>query len=141
MDIDATDWEIAEELPHGMLYWVKPGVVAAIPDDGVVETLDLSQLVYDGYCRCAEKVGHPIGIVVFVDRLGDQTPEVREFWAKVMQPDVLCAVALVCSSFFARAVSSFLMGIRRPVVPTRMFATLEQAVAWSRRQLPPHVDG
>ena len=140
MDIDTTAWKVAVDLPHGVLHWIEPGVVAAIPDDGVVETPDLSQKVYDGYAQCAEELGHPIAIVVFVDRLGDQTPEVREFWAKVMQPDVLCAVALVCSSFFARAVGSFFMGIRRPIVPTRMFATLDQGLAWARKRLSSLVD-
>ena len=139
MGIDTTSWEVAVDLPHGMLYWIEPGVVAAIPDDGVVETPDLSQKVYDGYTQCAQEYGSPIGIVVFVDHLGDQTPEVREFWAKVMQPDVLCAVALVCSSFFARAVGSFFMGIRRPIVPTRMFATLEQGLAWARKRTAPQL--
>lgn len=141
MGIDTSGWEQAVDLPHGALFWLEAGIVAAIPDDGVVETPDLSQLVYDGYAKCAKEYERPIGIVVFVDHLGDQTPEVREFWAKVMQPDVLCAVALVCSSFFARAVASLFMGIRRPTVPTRMFATQEKAVAWARERLTHDVSG
>lgn len=138
--IDRTGWELAERLPHGALYWVMPGIIAAIPDDGVVETPDLSRLVYEGYSRCAAAYGKPIGIVVFVDQLGDQTPEVRRFWAEVMQQDVLCAVALVCKSLFARAVGSFFMGLRKPAVPTRMFATLEEALAWLRQRLQSDVD-
>lgn len=141
MDIDTSSWELAEQLPHGALHWIEPGIVAAIPNDGVVETPDLSKLVYEGYGRCADSVGHPVAIVVFVDQLGDQTPEVREYWAKVMQPDVLCAAALVCRSFFARAIGSFFMGIRKPIVPTRMFATLDKAITWSHKRLSPHVGG
>ena len=135
MDIDTSGWEVAEELPHGTLFWIRPGIVAAIPDDGVTETPELSQLVYDGYTRCAETFGRPVAIVVFVDRLQDQTSEVRDFWAQVMGRDVLCAAALVCDSFFARAVGSFFTGIKKPVVPTRMFATLGQATSWSQKRL------
>lgn len=129
------DWEVAIQLPHGRIYWIRPGVVAGIPDEGVVETPDQSALVYEGYRECAAEAGHPVAVVVLVDRLGDQTPEVRAFWQEVMQPDVLCCCALVSSSFFARAISSFLMGMRKPVVPTQMFATLDQAVEWSNEQL------
>ncbi len=136
MDIDIEAWEVAHPLPHGMLYWIRPGIVAAVPDEGVVETPELSATVYEGYTRCAEELGHPIAIVVLVDRLGNQTPEVREYWQQVMQPDVLACAALVSSSFFARAISSFFIGIRKPVVPTRIFGSLEQAVAWSEGFLP-----
>jgi len=135
VDLDTTGWELAEQLPHGKLFWLEPGLVAAVPDDGVIETPELARVVYEGYRRCSQVFGRPIAIVVFVDHLGDQTPEVREFWAKIMQPDVLCATALVCSSFFARAVGAFFMGIRKPVVPTRMFPTLDRAVAWSQQRL------
>ncbi len=135
MDIDTSEWEIAVELPHGALYWVEPGIVAAIPDDGVVETPYQSKLVYDGYCQCAKTFGSPIGIIVFVDRLKDQTPEVREFWAEVMQPEVLCAVAMVCRSFFSRAVATFFMGIRRPIIPMQLFATFDQALGWAHQRV------
>lgn len=135
MNIDTSAWEVAETLPHGSLYWLEPGIVAAVPDDGVAESVELSQQVYDGYARCAEAYGRPVAIVVFVDRLSDQSAEVREFWSNVMHRDVLCVVALVCKSFFARAVAGVFMGIRKPVVPTRMFARVEQAVAWCQRRL------
>jgi hypothetical protein len=135
-DIIPEDWQVAVELPHGRIYWVQPGVVAGLPDEGVVETPQLSALVYDGYRQCVEEAGHPIAVVVLVDRLGNQTPEVRAYWQGVMTPDVMCCCALVSSSFFARAISSFLMGMRKPAVPTQMFATLDQALAWSSEQLP-----
>ena len=123
------------DLPHGFIYSIAPGVVAGLPDEGVVETPELSRLVYEGYQRCAEEAGHPIAIVVLVDRLGSQTPEVREYWQEVMRPDVLGCCALVSSSFFARAISSFFIGLRKPRVPTRSFATLDQAVAWAKRHV------
>ncbi len=135
MDIDVKKWEIAVELPHGFIYRIAPGIVAGLPNEGVVETPELSQLVYDGYCRCAEEYGAPVAVVVLVDRLGNQTPEVRAFWQRVMKPDVLRCCALVSSSFFARAISSFLIGMRKPTVPTRIFSSLDEAVAWSRSTL------
>ncbi len=135
MDIDVSRWEVAVQLPHGRIYRIQPGIVAGLPDQGVVETPDLSKLVYEGYTQCADEAGHPIAIVVLVDRLGSQTPEVREYWQQVMKPDVLCCAALVSSSFFARAISSFFIGLRKPIVPTRMFKTLDDALEWSNRQL------
>jgi len=135
MDIDVDKWDVAVELPHGVIYRIQPGIVAGLPNEGVVETPELSKLVYEGYEKCAEEVGHPIAIVVLVDRLGSQTPEVREYWQKVMQPDVLCCAALVSRSFFARAISSFLIGMRKPVVPTRIFSTLDPAIEWANQEL------
>jgi hypothetical protein len=141
MEFDPAGWDLAEKLPHGALYWVARSVIVAVPDDGVVETPELAQLVYDGYTRCAQRAGHPIAIVVFVDRLGDQTPQVRQFWTDVMKPDVLCCVALVCASFFSRALGGFFMGFQPPVVPTKMFATMERAVDWSAVRLAAQSDG
>ncbi len=129
-------WDVAVELPHGRIYTIRPGIVAGIPDEGVVETRELSQKVYEGYVECTRELGHPVAVVVLVDRLGDQTPEVRKYWSEVMTPDVMCCCALVSSSFFARAISSFLIGMRPPPVPTKIFATLDQALAWAEDQLP-----
>jgi hypothetical protein len=134
-DIIPDDWQVAVELPHGRIYWIQPSIVAGLPDEGVVETPEQSALVYGGYCQCTEEVGHPVAVVVLVDRLGNQTPEVRAYWQEVMKPDVMRCCALVSSSFFARAISSFLMGMRKPVVPTQMFATLDEALTWSSEQL------
>jgi len=139
VEFDERNWEVAHALPHGMLYWIRPGIVAAVPDDGVVETPDLSAKVYAGYTRCAEERGHPIAIVVLVDQLGNQTPEVRAYWQKAMKTDVLACAALVSTSFFARAISSFFIGIRKPAVPTQVFGSLEQAVEWAEAFLPEDV--
>ncbi len=136
MDIDVQAWDEAHTLPHGKLYWIRPGIVAALPDEGVVETPDLSATVYAGYTRLAQELGHPVAIVVLVDRLGDQTPEVRRYWQQVMKTDVLCCAALVSESFFARAISSFFVGISKPEVPTRIFGTLDRAVEWAETHLP-----
>jgi len=138
MVIDSTGWEHFERLPHGELYWIAPGVMVAVPDEGVVEVVSLSQAVYDGYTRAAASVGHPIAVLVYVDRLGDQTPEVRTFWQNVMHPDVVACVALISSSFFARAISSFFIGISGPKVPTKMLGTEESALLWAKERLAAH---
>jgi len=133
--LDTRGWDVAVELPHGFIYRIAPGIVAGLPNEGVVETPELSRLVYEGYTRCAEEQGHPVAVVVLVDRLGSQTPEVRKYWAKVMKPDVLNCCALVSSSFFARAISSFFIGLRKPVVPTRIFADMDKAIGWCNEQI------
>ncbi len=134
-DLGLDAWEVAVQLPHGRIYRIRPGIVAGLPDDGVVETPELSKLVYEGYVQCTEETGSPVAVVVLVDRLGNQTPEVRAYWASVMNPDVMRCCALVSRSFFARAISSFLIGLRRPAVPTRIFAELDAAIAWAESQL------
>jgi hypothetical protein len=136
-DMDISAWDVARDLPHGFVYWMKPGVIVGWPDDGVVETVDLSQIVWDAYSECAKEFGRPVGCVVFVDRLGDQTADVRAFWQKIMTPDVLCCCALVSTSFFARAITAFFLGMRPPVVPTKMFGSEEDALAWVDGHLNP----
>ncbi len=133
-DLPIDEWTIAVELPHGTIRWVRPGVVIGLPDDGVVETVEQSRKVYEGYARCAQEQGRPVSVVVLVDRLGNQTPEVRSFWQRAMQPDVVSGCALVSGSFFARAISSFFIGLSKPTVPTKMFATLDDAIAWAEQQ-------
>ena len=133
MNVD--DWEIAIKLPHGDIRWIEDGIVAGLPFEGVVETPELSRQVYEGYVACKEASGWPVAVVVLVDRLGNQTAEVRSYWQKVMTPDVFCCCALVSRSFFARAISSFLIGLRKPAVTTRIFTELGPALEWSRSQV------
>lgn len=135
MNMNVNDWKVAVQLPHGDIRWIEDGIVAGLPNEGVVETPELSRKVYEGYQSCVEACGRPVAVIVLVDKLGNQTPEVRAYWQKVMQPDVFCCCALVSQSFFARAISSFLIGLRKPGVPTRIFGELAPAVDWGRQQV------
>lgn len=135
MNVDTAGWELAVKLPHGALYWIEPGVVAAVPDEGTVETPELSQTVWDGYKTCADQYGGPIAALVFVDKLTDQTTEVRRFWASVMTTEVLGACSLVCESFLARAVATLFVRLSPPAVPTRLFPNTESARAWGKERL------
>jgi hypothetical protein len=47
-------------------------------------------------------------------------------------PAFQACFALVGGTTFGRAVGSFFIGIHPPRVPTRMFATTEEALRWAR---------
>ena len=52
-------------------------------------------------------------------------------WLKIDQsPMFQTGFALVGKTMFGRAVASVFMGLHPPRVPTRMFGTFEEALAW-----------
>jgi hypothetical protein len=47
-----------------------------------------------------------------------------------MDPQVFFAAALVVANPLARAIGSFFLGLTRPGVPTKLFDSIDAALAW-----------
>jgi hypothetical protein len=72
------------------------------------------------------------GVIVFMDRVLTQSAAAREVYRVEPDPAFQACFALVGGTTFGRAVGSFFIGIHPPRVPTRMFKTTEEALAWAR---------
>ncbi len=75
------------------------------------------------------------GVVVFMDRVIEQDSGARAVYRDAPDPTFQECFALVGGTPFGRAVGSLFIGLSPPRVPTRMFATLDDALRWIRERL------
>ena len=68
-----------------------------------------------------------------MDRVASQNSGARDVYRDAPDPMFQTCFALVGSTMFGRAVSSVFIGLHPPRVPTRMFATFEEALSWIRQ--------
>jgi hypothetical protein len=109
---------------------IAPDVIVAVPRPGYVQDEAGARASLHEFVRIAREIGRKQALVVIVDRVQSQDGTSRRVWQREMDPGTVCCLALVADSLLGRAIASFFVGLRRPSVPTRLFATLDQAVSW-----------
>ncbi|AKF05749.1 hypothetical protein [Sandaracinus amylolyticus] len=109
-------------------YRLDDDVLVAIPhqgsqDDGATarENASMQRDVF----RAAGKKG---AIVIFFDRMTSQNKDARVVYQSM--GDVLTCTALVGGTMLTRAMASFFLGLSRPSMPIKLFATFDAALAW-----------
>jgi hypothetical protein len=99
-------------------------------DEGAI--LDLEDAKVDK--SLAEQVHGGVEHVLLIDMRGVKSisKEARSYYAKPLEASHIrtMALAIVVSSPISRVLGNFFMGTNRPVVPARMFNSLEAAIAW-----------
>jgi hypothetical protein len=114
-------------------YYLAPGradIVIVMPnahsnDDGPTAHANVTfQMDY------ARALGRPCAFVVLLGALRSQDADARRAYAEGMNPALCYASALVVTSGISRAIGSFFLGITRPKTPTRMFDSIDAAIAW-----------
>jgi hypothetical protein len=133
MTPDTTGWTPIGRSANADFYEVEPGVLAVIPFDGSSDTADSaaeSIRIQLGHLRAS---GRRAGTVVFMDHVASQNSGARDIYRNAPDPTFQTCFALVGSTMFGRAVSSVFIGLNPPRVPTRMFATYQEAVSWIRK--------
>ncbi len=67
-----------------------------------------------------------------MDRVVQQDAGARTVYRDAPDPDFQRCFALIGGTIFGRAVASVFIGLHPPRVPTRLFATQEEGLAWAR---------
>ncbi len=119
----------------GGYFELAPDVLLALPREGYVQSEVGARASLHEMNRIAGERGRPQALLVVVDRVRSQDAGSRRVWQQEMDPRYIGAMALVCDSLLARAIASFFIGLRRPMVPTRMVATIEDGLAWALERL------
>jgi hypothetical protein len=76
--------------------------------------------------------GKPRPALVDMSDLKSMTREARLYFAGPETAKVESAAALVIKSPLTKAIGNFFMGLNKPIIPTRLFTTETEAVAWLR---------
>ena len=130
--IETAGWKRIGRSSNADFFEVEERVLAVVPFDRCddnEETAGESIRIQLEYLRPLEKRA---GVLVFMDRILTQSAAAREVYRVAPDPAFQACFALVGGTTFGRAVGSFFIGIHPPRVPTRMFATTEEALRWAR---------
>jgi hypothetical protein len=118
---------------------IAPDVIVAVPHRGYVQSEVAARASLAEFERLAQVRGRRQVLLVLVDRVRSQDAGSRRVWQRELDKRFACGMVLVCESLLARAIGSFFIGLRRPVVPTQMVSTIEEALRWARERV--EVDG
>jgi hypothetical protein len=130
--IETAGWAKIGQSTNADFFEVEERVIAVVPFDRCDDnerTAQESIRVQLDYLRPLKRRA---GVLVFMDRILTQSAAAREVYRVEPDPALQACFALVGGTMFGRAVGSFFIGIHPPRVPTRLFATTEEALAWAR---------
>ncbi len=140
MTVDPS-WPKLGRSDNASFYLAAPRIILVVPDDGCTDdeaTARQSVQFQHQHLQSAEARGVAI---VLMDSVAHQTKEARRVYQTEVDPAIIAGFGLVSSSVFGRAVASVFMGLARPVVPTRMFASLPLALRWAEARNAESDDG
>jgi hypothetical protein len=130
--IDTTGWEKIGQSTNADFFEVEGRVLAVVPfercDDNEHTARESIRIQLE-HLRAHKKRA---GVLVFMDRILSQSAAAREVYRVAPDPLFQSCFALVGGTIFGRAVGSFFIGIHPPRVPTRLFPTFQEALAWAR---------
>src|SRR5262245_45668980 len=126
--VPSDDWARVGGTAAGAYFQVEPGVLVAVPQPRFVQTVDSARRSLVELYRIADEQRRGQGVIVIVDNVASQDAAARRVWAREVDGRRYCGLALVCASLLARAIGSFYVGLSRPAIPTRMFATFDEAL-------------
>ena len=133
MTLDTAAWSAIGRSTNADFFQVEPGVLAIVPFEGSSDTAHSAAESVRIQLDHLRRTGQRAGVVVFMDRIVDQTFDARAVYRDAPDPTFQTCFALVGSSRFGRAAASVFIGLQPPRVPTRMFATFEEALEWIRQ--------
>jgi hypothetical protein len=132
MNIDTSAWTKIGESPNATFFEIEPHVLAVVPFDGSTDdeaTANDSIRIQLAHLRAK---GMRAGTIVFMDRLVAQDSAARTVYRDAPDQEFQACFALVGGTSFGRAVASVFIGLHPLRVPTKMFGTLDEAIAWTR---------
>jgi hypothetical protein len=104
-------------------------VMIVLPDQGLRDDGASARVNVDFQTSYARMHGRPCAVVVVIDSLASQDSEARRIYAG-MDARLFYGAALIVNNPLARAIGSFFLGLTRPAIPTKLFETVDAALAW-----------
>lgn len=132
MTPDTSNWTAIGSSDNASFFEVEPGILAVVPNDGCTDDESTARQSVRVQLEHLRAEGIRGGTLVFMDPVANQTAGARTVYREEPDPAFLACFALVGGTAFGRAVGSFFLGLSKPRVPTKMFSTVEEALAWAR---------
>jgi hypothetical protein len=132
MHVDTTGWRLLGDTTIFRHFEIEPGILVILPHAGASDDLTTATENWRFQREYLASLGRPGVLVIFLDRLVSQEREARRLYQEQIEPRFCAGGALVGSTLLGRAIGSFFFGLSRPKVPIKMFAELDEALAWAR---------
>lgn len=132
MTFDPSAWTKFGQSSNASFYELDPQVLVVVPVDG---TTDDARTAHESVRLQLEHLrshARRAGVVVMMDHVAEQDSAARAVYRDEPDPAFQACFALVGGTPFGRAIASIFIGLHPPRVPTKMFGTFEEAVAWCR---------
>jgi len=131
--IDTSRWTLFGRSDNAEFFEIEPLVLAVVPVVGCDDTEETARQSIRIQLEHLRKRDRGAGVLVFVDRVVTQSPGARRVYRDEPDPAYQACFALVGGTRLGRAVGSVFLGLQPPRVPTRLFATEADALAWARQ--------
>ncbi|HSM72887.1 MAG TPA: hypothetical protein VK851_15215 [Anaerolineales bacterium] len=135
MAIDVTNWIKFGQTSNAEFYEISPGFLAVVPFNECTDDETTAKASVQTQLNYLRSKNHKAAVVIFMDNIVQQTAGARAVYRDMPDPMYQACFALVGGTVFGRAVGSVFLGLSKPRVPTQMFGTLEQALAWCHSQV------
>jgi hypothetical protein len=135
MSVDVSGWKPIGVSSNADFYEIEPQILAVVPFEGATDNAATARESVAIQLEHLRGAGVRAGVVVFMDRVIEQDSGARAVYRDAPDPTFQECFALVGGTPFGRAVGSLFIGLSPPKVPTRMFATLDDALRWIRERL------
>lgn len=112
-----------------------PDILIIVPRAGTMDNVKDARENVEFYHQYARTLGRPCGSVVIMSTMLSQDAEARRAYTEI-DPTLLYGGALVVESALSRALGSFFVGLSRPIVPTKLFESVQSAVEWLKSMRP-----
>lgn len=110
-------------------------ILLIVPLEGTMDNAKDAQENVAFFYDYAHKLGKPIGCAVIMSNMLSQEAEARRAYAEI-DPKLVYGGALVVESALSRALGSFFVGLSRPMVPTKLFSSIDGAIDWLKSMRP-----
>jgi len=133
---NASEFKSVGKTPTTDFTIADPDILIGTPKPGTVDNQESAKNNVEFEGNYARELGKRICVVILVGNLLAQDAETRRIYTEGLGEDSLYGVALVSGNSLGRAISSFFMGLTKPKVPTKIFDSIESAIAWARSIRP-----
>ncbi len=135
MPFEPTSWKQIGTSPNAKFFEMDQQVLVVVPTDGSRDNHDTATDSIRIQLEHLRPLQRRAGIVVMMDNIGEQDASARQVYRDAPDPAFQVCYALVGGTSFGRAVASIFIGLSPPKVPTKMFGTFDEAVAWVRHMV------
>lgn len=132
MTINTEGWRKFGETANATLFEIEPNILAVVPEEGCTDDGDTAKANLEAQLTYLKSKGQKAAVIIFMDPVAEQTAAARTVYRDATDPVFLACYALVGGTFFGRAVASVFLGLSKPNIPTSMFGSFEEALAWCR---------
>jgi hypothetical protein len=112
-------------------FWLdEEGFLCGEGFEGAEHTLDLAMVEYANITATGKRYFH----LMDISKIRSMSRDALAHYAGPKGLEMFFAMALVVGSPLSRVLGNFFLGLKKPLLPTRLFSNLEDARAWLREQ-------